>query len=130
MILTPDVVQTIKMTDFTALVTINADGTPHLVAGWNCLPRENDILVLSGERFIVTRRNLARDPRVWVLVASHSLNTGYRISASGRLSLDPADLEVVHKYWPRCTFAILLTVEKVEDLVYWRNNSAPINSAS
>lgn len=113
------VLTTIKMTDYTALVTISKDGSPHLVAGWNCLPVGPDTLLLAGERYVTTRKNLERDPRFWLLVASRELNSGFRLSGRAKYSKQPDDVELIKKYWPRCHFALRMTVETVEDLVFW-----------
>ncbi len=123
--LSPDVLQTLKMTDFTAIVTMQADGSPHLVGAWNLLPAPDGALILSGERYVETRRNLARDPRCWVLVASRELNSGYRLVGRGEVSSRPEDIELVRRYWPRCHFAIRLQVERVEDLAYWKALTFP-----
>lgn len=122
--LSPEVLNTIKMTEFTALVTVRDDGLPHLVGGWNCLPVAPDRLLLSGERYVETRGNLARDPRIWLLVACREPVAGYRLAGRAKLSLDPDDCQLVRKYWPRCSFAISITVENCEDLIYWRPPSS------
>lgn len=123
--LAPEVLKTIKMTEFTALVTIAPDGSPHLVGGWNCLPVSSNRLLLSGERYVQTRKNLARDSRVWLLVASREGGSGYRLSGRAEVSSDAADSQLIKKYWPRCGFALAITVESCEDLVYWRPSSPP-----
>lgn len=123
--LPPEVLQTIKMTDFTAIVTLRADGTPHLVGAWNLLPASEGVLILSGERYVETRRNLARDPRCWVLVASRELDAGYRLHGRGEVSARPEDIELVRRYWPRCHFAIRIQVDQVVDLAYWKTMAFP-----
>lgn len=123
--LTPDVLKAIKMTEFTALVTIDPDGTPHLVGGWNCLPAGPDRLLLSGERYVRTRANLIRDPRIWLMVASREGSLGYRLAGRAEVSQDPAEAQLIKKYWPRCGFALSITIDSCEDLVFWRPSSLP-----
>ncbi len=119
--LSPAILKTVKMTDFTALITLRPDGSPHLVGAWNLLPVDPQTLILSGERYVETRRNLARDPRVWILVASREMNAGYRLAGTAHESRDPADVDLVRRYWPRCSFAIRITIDRVEDLAYWKD---------
>jgi predicted pyridoxine 5'-phosphate oxidase superfamily flavin-nucleotide-binding protein len=121
----PDVLETIKLTEFTAITTIDADGTPYLVGGWNCIPIGPDELLVSGERYVRTRENLRRDPRIWMLIATREHETGYRFTGEGQVSESPEDLVLVRKYWPRCSFAIRIRVTECEDLIYWRRQRPP-----
>lgn len=78
------------------VATVNADGSPHVVAVWFAFV--NDQLAFWGQRSAAKIRNLRRDPRMTISVAAgndYAEIRGVMIRATAELVEQPVDVEAI-----------------------------------
>ena len=109
-------------TEFIAIVTNGHDG-PHLVGTWGDYARElgSDAatIVVPAGGYHQTERNLAKDNRIKLLIASRSVqgSTGpgqaYEITGTAAIDTSGPTAEAVKKTFPWARGALVISVEEV-----------------
>jgi len=111
-----------EASEFIAMITAGDDG-PHVVGNWGDYMRalgiEEDRIVLPAGRYRQTERNLARNDRMQLLVASKKVQgtrtpgQGYLIEGRARI-VDSGELyDKVKAKFPWARGAMVIDVEKV-----------------
>lgn len=111
-----------EASEFIAMITAGDDG-PHVVGNWGDYMRalgiEKDRIVLPAGRYRQTERNLARNDRMQLLVASKKVQgtrtpgQGYLIEGRARI-VDSGELyDKVKAKFPWARGAMVIDVEKV-----------------
>lgn len=111
-----------EASEFIAMITAGDDG-PHVVGNWGDYMRalgiEEDRIVLPAGRYRQTERNLARNDRMQLLVASKKVQgtrtpgQGYLIEGRARI-VDSGELyDKVKTKFPWARGAMVIDVEKV-----------------
>jgi predicted pyridoxine 5'-phosphate oxidase superfamily flavin-nucleotide-binding protein len=111
-----------EATEFVAIVTTGDDG-PHLVGNWGDYMRalgvEEDRIVLPAGRYHETERNLAKDNRIQLLVASKNVQgtrtpgQGYVIEGTARIVTSGDIFETVKARFAWARGALVVDVAKV-----------------
>lgn len=109
-------------TEFVAIVSAGDDG-PHVVGNWGDYMRalgvEADRIVLPAGRYHRTERNLAKNGRVQLLVASRkvpgtrSMGQGYLITGTARIVGAGEAFARVKEMFPWARAAMVIDVEEV-----------------
>ena len=110
-------------TEFVAIVTNGIDG-PHLVGNWGdymrTLGASEDTILLPAGRYQETERNLARDDRIQLLVASkkvqgtRSTGQGCLISGRGKVVTSGELAEKVKQSFRWARGALVIQVEEIK----------------
>lgn len=112
-----------EATEFVTIVTTGEDG-PHVVGNWGDYMRklgiQNDTIILPAGRYHQTERNLRKNSRIQLLVASRAVQgtrspgQGYLIVGSGEI-LDSGDaVDAVKAKFPWARGALVIHVEEVK----------------
>lgn len=111
-----------EATEFMAIVTVGDEG-PHLVGNWGDYMRapgiEENRIVLPAGRYHQTERNLAKNNRIQLLVASkkvqgtRSLGQGYVIDGTARIVSSGDIFDRVKARFPWARGAMVIDVEEV-----------------
>lgn len=114
--------EVLEATEFVAIVTNGPEG-PHLVATWGDYVRqlgwEGDRLLIPAGSYSHTEANLAREPRVQLMVASRAAEgtqgpgQGWLIEGTGTLVTSGEEAERVKAKFPWSHGALVVSVEKV-----------------
>lgn len=109
-------------TEFVAMVTAGDDG-PHLVGNWGdylrALGVEEDRIVLPAGRYHTTERNLEKDSRIQLMVASRSVQgtrspgQGYVIEGTARIVSSGALFDKVKARFAWARGALVIDVKEV-----------------
>ena len=111
-----------EATEFVAMVTAGDDG-PHLVGNWGdymlALGVEEDRIVLPAGRYHTTERNLGKNSRIQLMVASRSVQgtrspgQGYVIEGSARIVSSGELFDKVKARYPWARGAMVIDVKEV-----------------
>lgn len=111
-----------EATEFTTIVTIGDDG-PHLVGNWGDYMRKlgikDDTIVLPAGRYHQTEKNLRKNDRIQLMVASkavqgtRSAGQGYVILGRGEIVISGEVVEAVKAKFPWARGALVIHVEDV-----------------
>jgi predicted pyridoxine 5'-phosphate oxidase superfamily flavin-nucleotide-binding protein len=111
-----------EATEFVAMVTAGDDG-PHLVGNWGDYMRalgvEEDRIVLPAGRYHTTERNLGKNSRIQLMVASRSVQgtrspgQGYVIEGSARIVSSGELFDKVKARYPWARGAMVIDVKEV-----------------
>lgn len=111
-----------EATEFTTIVTIGDDG-PHLVGNWGEYMRKlgikDDTIVLPAGRYHQTEKNLRKNDRIQLMVASkavqgtRSAGQGYVILGRGEIVISGEVVEAVKAKFPWARGALVIHVEDV-----------------
>lgn len=111
-----------EATEFTTIVTIGDDG-PHLVGNWGDYMRKlgikDDTIVLPAGRYHQTEKNLRKNDRIQLMVASkavqgtRSAGRGYVILGRGEIVISGEVVEAVKAKFPWARGALVIHVEDV-----------------
>jgi hypothetical protein len=112
-----------EATEFIAIVTQGDDG-PHVVGNWGDYLRtvgiREDKVVLPAGRYQQTERNLAKDNRIQVMVASKSVagtrtpGQGYVVAGTGRIESSGQLFDAVKAKFPWARGALVIDVQEVK----------------
>lgn len=112
-----------EATEFVAMVTAGDDG-PHLVGNWGDYMRtlgiEEKRIVLPAGRYHQTERNLGKNSRMQLMVASkkvqgsRTLGQGYVITGTARIVTSGDDFDRVKARFPWARGAMVIDVEEVK----------------
>lgn len=111
-----------EATEFTTIVTIGDDG-PHLVGNWGDYMRKlgikDDTIVLPAGRYHQTEKNLRKNDRIQLMVASKAVQgtrspgQGYVILGRGEIVISGEVVEAVKAKFPWARGALVIHVEDV-----------------
>jgi predicted pyridoxine 5'-phosphate oxidase superfamily flavin-nucleotide-binding protein len=111
-----------EATEFVAMVTAGDDG-PHLVGNWGDYMRalgvEEDRILLPAGRYHATERNLAKNSRIQLMVASRSVQgtrspgQGYVIEGTASIVSSGALFNKVKARFPWARGAMVIDVKEV-----------------
>ena len=111
-----------EVTEFVAMVTAGDDG-PHLVGNWGdylrALGIEEDRIVLPAGRYQTTERNLGKNSRIQLMVASRSVQgtrspgQGYVIEGTARIVSSGELFDKVKARFAWARGAIVIDVKEV-----------------
>lgn len=111
-----------EATEFVAMVTAGDDG-PHLVGNWGDYMRalgvEEDRIVLPAGRYHTTERNLGKNSRIQLMVASRSVQgtrspgQGYVIEGAARIVSSGELFDKVKARYPWARGAMVIDVKEV-----------------
>lgn len=111
-----------EATEFVAMVTAGDDG-PHLVGNWGDYMRalgvEENRIVLPAGRYHTTERNLGKNSRIQLMVASRSVQgtrspgQGYVIEGSARIVSSGELFDKVKARYPWARGAMVIDVKEV-----------------
>lgn len=112
-----------EATEFVAMVTAGDDG-PHLVGNWGeymrALGVEESRIVLPAGRYHQTERNLAKNGRMQLMVASRKVQgsrtpgQGYVITGTARIVASGELVDRVKARYPWARGAMVIDVEDVK----------------
>jgi predicted pyridoxine 5'-phosphate oxidase superfamily flavin-nucleotide-binding protein len=112
-----------EATEFVTIVTTGDDG-PHVVGNWGDYMRKLGIqehtIILPAGRYHQTERNLRKNSRIQLLVASRkvqgtrSLGQGYLIVGTGEILGSGDAVDAVKAKFPWARGAIVIHVEEVK----------------
>lgn len=112
-----------EATEFTTIVTIGDDG-PHLVGNWGDYMRKlgikDDTIVLPAGRYHQTEKNLRKNDRIQLMVASKAVQgtrtpgQGYVILGRGEIVISGKVVEAVKAKFPWARGALVIHVEDVQ----------------
>lgn len=112
-----------EATEFMAMVTTGDDG-PHLVGNWGDYMRalgiEEKRIVLPAGRYQQTERNLGKDSRIQLMVASKTVQgsrtkgQGYVISGTATIVSSGEHFDRVKARFPWARGAMVIDVEEVK----------------
>ena len=111
-----------EATEFVTIVTQGDDG-PHVVANWGDYMRRlgiaEDRIILPAGRYHQTERNLRKNARVQLLIASRKVQgtrgpgQGYRIDGTGEILDSGEEVLAVKAQFPWARGALVIHVEAV-----------------
>jgi len=115
--------EVLEATEFVAIVTNGPDGA-HVAATWGDYVRqmgiEGDRLVIPGGFYRETEKNLGKDARIQLLVASRSAEgsqgpgQGHTLEGTGTVVISGDDLAGVQAKFPWARAALVVQVEKIK----------------
>ena len=115
--------EVLEATEFVAIVT-QGDGGPHVVGNWGDYLRavgiREDKVVLPAGRYQQTERNLEKDNRIQLMVASKSVagsrspGQGYVIAGTGRIETSGPLCEAVKSQFTWARGALVIDVQDVK----------------
>jgi len=111
-----------EATEFVTIVTLGDDG-PHVVGNWGDYMRklgiEDDTIIFPAGRYQQTERNLRKNNRVQLMVASRSVKgtrspgQGYLITGTGEILTSGNVADTVKAAFPWARGAMVIRVEDV-----------------
>jgi hypothetical protein len=110
-----------EATEFVAIVTTGDDG-PHLVGNWGDYMRtlgiKDDVIILPAGRYRETEKNLARDPRIQLLIASkkvqgsRSMGQGCLVVGRGEIVQTGEIVDMVKSRFPWARGALIIHIDE------------------
>lgn len=109
-------------TEFVTIVTTGDDG-PHVVGNWGDYMRKlgikEDMLIFPAGRYLQTEKNLHKNNRIQLFVASrsvqgtHTPGQGYLIEGTGEILVEGDIVDTVKAKFPWARGAMVIHVENV-----------------
>lgn len=110
-------------TEFVTIVTTGDDG-PHIVGNWGDYMRKlgikEDMLIFPAGRYLQTEKNLRKNNRIQLLVASRNVQgtrtpgQGYLIGGTGEILISGDIVDAVKAKFPWARGAMVIHVEDVK----------------